>query len=819
MFDTALTRGHGHVRRSLIVALATLLLFTALAIVPGSPFAPEAGADAGDFGNIDLAAATPGTYTPTISNGGGVWSSRVESLEGGDFKCDDWVVFLTRIPVDATATSTPMTIELDYSFTAHATGQPGVSFGAVEGVMVNPDPANSPTPSPAVVTLVSSGINGTEFVKPATLDAKVRVAGLDPGDEVIVRVPVQIHCNGQEPTGNLQGSLAAVNLTATADGLLPEPEAIPSGGNQTIPLKSVGKIIRPATLVIVKNTNDGDGTFRFASGTLAPAPFDVTTVGGTGEQIFYDLSPGIYDVNEDPVPAGWDLTSATCDDGSLVSSINLGEGETVTCTFENSKQDPSMTVVKSSATTSLSAPGTVTYSYLVTNTGNVAITGLVLVDDNDNNDMSCGATTIAVGGSTTCSATHTFTQAELDADGSPTPGSGVLFNEVTASSNETPDATDDLSIPITQNPSILLAKSGTFTDESGDGFAQAGETISYSFAVANNGNVTLTNVTLDDLVGDVTVTGGPIALLPVGAFDDSTFTGSYTITQADIDAGTFYNLAEACGIDPGEAEVCDDDDHREPLTQNPSIDIEKATNGFDADTADLAPVITVGDPVEWTYLVTNTGNVPVTDITVTDDVLGAITCPVTMLAVGASMTCEAFGVAELAAYANVGVAVGYFGDTTVTDEDPSHYAGIAVGGTAQLGDTVWQDTNKNGVQDSGEAGINGAKVVLKDADGTVIATATTAKGPWDGWYKFVGLDAGRYTVTLDMSSVSGSLTTASSFTIDLADGVEYLEADFGLAEALPTTGANTEGMLIAALLMLGVGGALVLATRRRREEA
>ena len=403
MFPAVLSRAtNGHIRRILIVALATLLLFTALAIVPGSPFAPEAGADAGDFGNIDLAAATPGTYNQAISNGGGVWSSRVESLEGGDFKCDDWVVFLTRIPVDATATDTPMTVELDYSFTAHATGQPGVSFGAVDSVMVNPDPANSPNPSPAVVTLVSSGINGTEFVKPATLDAKVRVASLDPGDEVIVRVPVRIHCNGQKPTGNLQGYLTAVNLTATADGLLPEPEAISSGGNQTIPLKSVGKIIRPATLIILKDTIGGDGTFRFTSGTLAPAPFDVTTVGGTGEQIFYDLSPGIYDVNEDPVPAGWDLTSATCDDGSQIGSIDLGEGETVTCTFENSKRNPSMTVVKSSATTSLSAPGTVTYTYLVTNTGNVEITGLALVDDNDNNDMSCGATTIAVGGSTTC---------------------------------------------------------------------------------------------------------------------------------------------------------------------------------------------------------------------------------------------------------------------------------------------------------------------------------------------------------------------------------------------------------------------------------
>ncbi len=118
-----------------------------------------------------------------------------------------------------------------------------------------------------------------------------------------------------------------------------------------------------------------------------------------------------------------------------------------------------MTVAKSSLTASLNAPGTVSYSYLVTNTGNVALTGIALVDDNDNNNMSCPATSLAVGANMTCSATHTFTQAELDANGSPTAASGNLSNTVTASSNEAPDATDSLDIPITQTPSMTVAKS------------------------------------------------------------------------------------------------------------------------------------------------------------------------------------------------------------------------------------------------------------------------------------------------------------------------------------------------------------------------
>lgn len=49
------------------------------------------------------------------------------------------------------------------------------------------------------------------------------------------------------------------------------------------------------------------------------------------------LVPGTYSVAE-TVPSGWDLTSATCSDGSPVTAIALGPGETVTCTFTNTKR-------------------------------------------------------------------------------------------------------------------------------------------------------------------------------------------------------------------------------------------------------------------------------------------------------------------------------------------------------------------------------------------------------------------------------------------------------------------------------------------------
>jgi hypothetical protein len=49
------------------------------------------------------------------------------------------------------------------------------------------------------------------------------------------------------------------------------------------------------------------------------------------------LVPGTYSV-EEVVPEGWDLTSATCSDGSPVNAIDLAAGETVTCRFTDTKR-------------------------------------------------------------------------------------------------------------------------------------------------------------------------------------------------------------------------------------------------------------------------------------------------------------------------------------------------------------------------------------------------------------------------------------------------------------------------------------------------
>src|SRR5205085_2341325 len=102
-----------------------------------------------------------------------------------------------------------------------------------------------------------------------------------------------------------------------------------------------------------------------------------------------------------------------------------------------------------------------------------------------------------------------------------------------------------------------------------------------------------------------------------------------------------------------------------------------------------------------------------------------------------------------------------------------------------IGDRVWKDTNTNGVQNSGEPGINGVTVQLLNAGGTVIATTVTTG---DGNYTFENLPAGTYTVRIVSSTLPAGATptydadgtaTAHQATVNLA--ASRADIDFGAA--------------------------------------
>jgi len=118
-------------------------------------------------------------------------------------------------------------------------------------------------------------------------------------------------------------------------------------------------------------------------------------------------------------------------------------------------------------------------------------------------------------------------------------------NGVDVEGDGEPDDVTHTDIP--QLIDIQLEKEGVFNDENGDGLAQVGETISYTFTVYNEGNVTVNDLMITDLLAGVEVRGVPVVLLP-GDNDDSTFTATYTLTESDIDAGFVSNTARIDGV-------------------------------------------------------------------------------------------------------------------------------------------------------------------------------------------------------------------------------------------------------------------------------
>ena len=253
-------------------------------------------------------------------------------------------------------------------------------------------------------------------------------------------------------------------------------------------------------------------------------------------------------------------------------------------------QNPLMTVSKSSTTTSLSAPGTVNYSYLVTNTGNTTLTGISLSDDNDNNDMSCPATTLTPSATMTCTATHTFTLAELAANGSPIPGSGNLTNIVTASSNKSPPATDTLNIPVIRDPSMTVVKSSTTTSLSAPG------TVNYSYLVTNTGNVLLTGISLSDDNDNNDMSCPATTLAPTATM---TCLATHTFTPAELAANGSPN--------PGSGNLTN-------IVTASSNETPNATDTLDIPISNLDLSLTktidnpspkIGDAVVFTITITN----------------------------------------------------------------------------------------------------------------------------------------------------------------------------------------------------------------------
>ncbi len=271
------------------------------------------------------------------------------------------------------------------------------------------------------------------------------------------------------------------------------------------------------------------------------------------------------------------------------------------------------------------------FSYLVTNLGTATLDS-VGVTDLLGESVVCNDTLLVPDASTTCSTTHSITQPEIDA--------GAVVSDATASGTDaagvTVTSSDTESVPVEHDPAITLEKSGTSDNAvvAPADRTDVGDVIDYTFSVTNTGNVTLTAIAIDD-PPLAAVTCPPDDVAPGATVE---CTGSYGVTQGDIEAGSVYNEASASATPPVGDAVVTTADTTVDLVQVTSIDITKSTATVSYDT--------VGEVVTYELTLTNTGNVALSDVVVSDANAddGSIECtpaaPLS-LAPGSSATCTA----------------------------------------------------------------------------------------------------------------------------------------------------------------------------------
>jgi hypothetical protein len=161
----------------------------------------------------------------------------------------------------------------------------------------------------------------------------------------------------------------------------------------------------------------------------------------------------------------------------------------------------------------------------------------------------------------------------------------------------------------------------------------AGDTIDYTLLADNDGDVPLTLVNIaDPNLGALTCTQ-PVNL---AATEQLSCTGSYTLKQSDIVAGSVSNTATVTGTPPTGADVTATATLAIPtINMSPHLTLVKTA------TTHFSTPPKVGDTIDYTLVATNDGDVPLTSVSIIDPKLGALTCtqPVASLAPNAQLSC------------------------------------------------------------------------------------------------------------------------------------------------------------------------------------
>lgn len=601
-------------------------------------------------GSVAVTTGFSATYTvstPPAVAGNVAWNSIGTNVTAGDALVGAAESSLTGLQAQSAQPAIAKTADRS---TVDAVGQPVLfTFTVTNNTAVTLSDVHV---ADALVNSASSSIAPTPFCMSLTTPAgscSGTSTTLAPGQSAIFTatyittqedldhgaVSDQATATATPPTGPaLSNSTGVVTVTASQTRALTLLKTATPGT-----VDSVGDVIDYTFAV----TNTGNVTLRdltihdtdfSGSGSLSAisCPTTVLAPGASAE------CTATYPVTQADLTAGSVENTATASAADPAGTPVTSAASSATVEVD---QVAALRLVKSATpaeAASYNAGQEITYSFVVTNTGNVPVTSIAIDEvaftgSGALSAIDCPTDALEPAEQLTCTASYTLTQDDVDA--------GELVNTAEASGTAA-------SGPVTSDESTVrtpqVAASGlALTKTAGTAFVNAaGEVVTYTFTIRNTGNVTVHNVAVDET--RFTGTGAaPMVSCPAGTLapgQQLVCTADYTVTQADMDGGDIENTARATALDTA-------DEHVESPESTATITANAAAALTLVKTADVPSYGAVGDPVVFSFLVTNTGNVGVEGIEIGESAftgtgtLSSIVCPVTELAPDDTTTCTA----------------------------------------------------------------------------------------------------------------------------------------------------------------------------------
>ena len=354
-----------------------------------------------------------------------------------------------------------------------------------------------------------------------------------------------------------------------------------------------------------------------------PQTMTISEIAGVtlDQSVFENVAPGAsieahatYAITEADLLAGTFVNTAT---------VTFDNGKSFANTDEVDIAKPNAHLSVAKATTSTPVNGsayqlgeTIKYAVTVTNDGNLTANDVAVSDELAGAQLAEGQNanvgTLVPGASATVNYVYTVTEADVLA--------GKVLNNATATGTTnggnptvTPGSTNDPAGPAAGH--ITVVKTTKSTPENGKAY-QLGEQIVYNIHVVNDGNLTVTNVKVSDPNADNFGEKAIESLAP-GASED--FEATHTVTEADVLAGTVTNVATAKGTspDPNAPEVPVTPGTKDEPTDTPNAHITIVKHAEQNGSGE-AGAFKLGETIEYTITVTNTGNLTATDVKVSD---------------------------------------------------------------------------------------------------------------------------------------------------------------------------------------------------------